>query len=79
MFAILFAPSSFVSSCVLTPFPNTDMNEGNEASSDPGPVVAGILDSRSPVGERFAHEDDCCTNGEPIAKEEVSPARQPSV
>lgn len=79
MFATLFgavAPSSSVASCVSAPFPNTGMNDGNEASSDPEPVVAGILDSRSPFGEPFAHEDDCCTDGEAIAKEEVSLARQ---
>ena len=81
MFATLFAvaPSSFVSSCGLPPLPNTDMNDGNEASSDAAPVVAGILESRSLVGEPFAREDDCCTNGEAIAKEEVFPARQSSV
>ena len=79
IFATLFAvapSSSSVASCVLAPFPNTDINDGNEASSDPEPVVAGILDSRSPFGEPFAHEDDCCTDGEAIAKEEVSLARQ---
>lgn len=78
MFATLFgAPAStFVVSCVSAPFPNTDMKDGNEASSDPEPVVAGILNSRSSVGEPFAHEDDCCTNGESIAKGEVFPVRQ---
>ena len=49
VFAILFAVTEVVlsnslASCTLTPFPNTDMNDGKEASSGPEPVVPGILD-----------------------------------
>ena len=73
MFAALFgapavAPSSSLASCALTPFPNTDMNDGNEASSDPEPVVAGILDSRRFVGDPLVHENDCCADGDATAE-----------
>lgn len=71
----LAVASSSVASCLSTPFPNTDMNDGNEASNDPEPVVAGILDPRSPVGDPLDHEYDRCVDGVAIAKGDGSPVR----
>ena len=69
MFATLFgvpdcAPPNSIASCgLLSPFPNTDINDGNEASSDPDPFVAGILDSGVFVGDALAREIDRCGDG----------------
>lgn len=60
------------------PFPNTDINDGNEPNSDSEPVVAGILDSRGFVGDPFVHEKDRCTDGEAIADGGVPSVRQSS-
>ena len=84
MFAVLFgAPavvaSKSVASCrSLTPFPNTDLNDGNEASSDPGPVVAGILGSRRFMGDSLNQENDCCATGEATAESKVFSAKRSS-
>lgn len=63
MFAVLLrAPavglSSSLASCTLPPVPNTGANDGNEASSGPGPADGGILDSRGFLGDGV-HENDC--------------------
>ena len=64
MFAALFrapavTPSSSLASCTFPPVPNTGVNDGNEASSGPGPADGGILDSRGFVGDGLVHENDC--------------------
>ena len=73
MFAILFAVTDVVfsnslASCTLTPFPNTDMNDGKEASSGPEPVVPGILDLGAFVGGFSFHDTGCCPQADTTAQ-----------
>ena len=73
VFAVLFAAmavvlSSSLASCTPTPFPNTDMNDGKEASSGPEPVVPGILDLCAFVGDSSVQDTDRCPQSKPTAQ-----------
>ena len=62
MFMVLLKPEVRLSnspvSCVLSPLPNTAVNDGKEASSDPVPDDVGILDSRDSIKGALIHQND---------------------
>ena len=68
MFAGPLAATDGVLSCSITPFPNTDMNEGNEVNNGPEPVVPGILDFCSFVGDSSVQIIDRCPQADVTAE-----------